>query len=85
MRPLLGDAQAHEGDRLIHQHRQRAQAGDPIFVILDRFEAEAAREIIQKLDPLALVHRQRPEPLRIFIDRQVRLVFLQVVIQPVGG
>jgi hypothetical protein len=52
------DPLAEETDGLIDVHREGAQPGDPLLVVLHRLEGESVGELGGGLDAFALVDRE---------------------------
>jgi hypothetical protein len=73
-------ALAHQRHRLLHQRREGAQAGDPVFIILDRLKAQQFGQLIGGLNAATLVERH--EIHAILVLRDINLIFLlkQVVV-----
>jgi len=56
---MSAGAFAHQRDLLLHQGRKRAEPGDPIFVVFDRFKTETVSEFVQSLRAATLIDRHQ--------------------------
>ena len=72
---------AHQRNILLHQERKRAEPGDPILIILDRFKPEPLSQFVQGLGTTALIdgHQVRAEPG--FLDIVLEVLFEKVIVE----